>query len=228
MLVAKYTFYHEWHTLEQDAYGFFSTPLFDFVYLWLVVPAQLLCFGAICIFMLSLGIKALRSYRSMCIVLSCTLIFGSGFITHFLLKEYWGRPRPRQIVDFGGQQQFRPYYKPFFGKTPEPSKSFPSGHSTCGFYFFCLYFLFKRMRLKSLAFCGMSLGMSLGLLLSLARIAQGGHFISDIIFSALIMWYAALCIDWLTFDARFLSKIRAVILADDLLAGTKSRDAYQT
>src|ERR1700733_7568151 len=123
LFIAQATFYHDWIGSQQEPYGFFSTPFFDFIYLWGVLPAQLIFSVAVISLILSPWIARCKRYRSICIMLGLTLALGSGFITHSLLKEWWGRPRPRQIVNFGGNQSFRPFYKPLFNNTPEPSKS---------------------------------------------------------------------------------------------------------
>ncbi|MBS0655563.1 MAG: phosphatase PAP2 family protein, partial [Verrucomicrobia bacterium] len=103
----------------------------------------------------------------------------------------------------------RAYYQPLFSSAPEPSKSFPSGHSTCGFYFFCVYFLAKRYRYPLLARGAFAFSIILGSLLSLARIVQGGHFISDVVIAAIIMWLTAYFVDFVVFDAKwFKSKLR--------------------
>ncbi|MCE2981992.1 MAG: phosphatase PAP2 family protein, partial [Parachlamydia sp.] len=102
----------------------------------------------------------------------------------------WGRPRPRQVQAFGGTHPFIPFYQPSFHAL-ERFKSFPSGHSSMGFYFFSLVFLGRQQRNKKLVQCGWGMALGLGAALSLARIAQGGHFLSDTLFSGLIMWGTA-------------------------------------
>lgn len=60
-----------------------------------------------------------------------------------------------------------------------------------GFYFFALALLGICYRRRDLYWLGLGLAWGLGGLLSLARIAQGGHFFSDTMASALIMWLTA-------------------------------------
>lgn len=181
--------------------GKFSTNLFfELMYKYGVVPAQITCSVAGLIFILSFYRHKLLSLRIPAAVICLNLIIGSGIISHFILKESWGRPRPRQVVEFGGKQKFHPYFIPGTKPQPEPSKSFPSGHSTTGFYFFCLYFLGKRYNKKALKLSGLILGFALGGMLSLARVMQGGHFVSDVLMGALIMWETAYFLDLLIFD----------------------------
>jgi len=212
LLVAKISFYHNWAGVEEGEFGFYSTGFFDFIYLYGVLPSQIIFVLAGLCLILSKWLPNLRRLRGACAVMSLTLFIGSLLITHTLLKECWGRPRPRQIIEFGGQQSFRAYYEPLFNSAPEPSKSFPSGHSTCGFYFFCLYFLGKRFSWQNTMRFGIFFGLTLGSMLSIARIVQGGHFISDVYISALIMWLTAYFCDYLVFDAPFLAKFRKKFL----------------
>lgn len=192
--------------MEGAPQGFFSTSFFDFIYLYGVLPAQIVCGIAFISLVISPWVEKLKPFRKICLVLSLTLSIGAGLITHCILKECWGRPRPRQIVDFGGSQSFRAYYQPLFNKAPEPSKSFPSGHSTCGFYFFSLYFLAKRHRFSFLAKGFFIFSLVLGCMLSAARVVQGGHFISDVFIAAIIMWLTAYFVDRLIYEAKFLKK----------------------
>lgn len=202
LFVAKFIFYRGAPEPVAASSGFFSTSFFDFIYLYGVLPAQLACGGALITLVLSIWIEKLKPYRKICIVLSLTLCIGSGLITHSVLKECWGRPRPRQITEFGGSQSFRAYYQPLFGKAPEPSKSFPSGHSTCGFYFFSVYFLAKRHRRTGLARSAFAFSLVLGGMLSAARLVQGGHFISDVFIAAIIMWLTAYFVDHMVYETK--------------------------
>jgi lipid A 4'-phosphatase len=44
------------------------------------------------------------------VFLIATLALGPGLLVNVLLKEYWGRPRPIDVTEFGGQQQFVPWW----------------------------------------------------------------------------------------------------------------------
>lgn len=191
-----------------DGIGFYTNSFFDFIYLYGGLPAAIVAGIAAILLVASFWKPNLIKYRGSCLVLCLTLFFGSLVITHFLLKECWGRPRPRQVVEFGGSQQFRAYYEPLFNSAPEPSKSFPSGHATCGFYFFAFYFLGRRYKLPAIAVLGLVVAIGLGGMLSLARIVQGGHFISDAYVAALIMWLTAYAVDYLVFDAPLFANFR--------------------
>lgn len=64
-----------------------------------------------------------------------------------------------------------------------------------GFYFFSLALVARRLNYNKTFWIALALALSLGILLSLARIAQGGHFVSDTLVSALVMWLSAYACD---------------------------------
>ena len=64
-----------------------------------------------------------------------TLALGAGLMTNLGFKEYWGRPRPKQVVEFGGKHAYRPFWNPDLHTRHDPQRSFPSGHVAMGFYF---------------------------------------------------------------------------------------------
>jgi lipid A 4'-phosphatase len=179
----------------QPTHHFESTPFYNFLYNYGTLPAQLLF--AVSAFMLFLAsfFKKWKQWQTPALVLVLSLLIGAGLIVHELLKDHWGRPRPKQTIEFGGQQPFRPYYDPNFFHQPEPSKSFTCGHCTMGFYFFALALVARRLHYRKTFWCAMMMAFGLGIALSIARIAQGGHFFSDTLISALVMWITAYVCD---------------------------------
>lgn len=176
---------------------FSTNGFYSFLYNYGVIPGQLLFIASALVFLASYIFTQWKKFRGPALTLILTLAIGSGLITHALLKDHWGRPRPKQVIEFGGTQPFRPYYMPNLFHQPEPSKSFSCGHCTMGFYFFALAFIGRRLETQTLFWIGIILGLFLGGLLSLTRIAQGGHFFSDILISALVMWLTAyICDKW--------------------------------
>lgn len=166
----------------------------SFTYFWYnygVLLAQILGLLSALIYLLSFVIKKLRPLRRPALVLILTMAIGAGFIVHTILKDHWGRPRPKQVIEFGGTQEYRPLWKPNFFLQPEPSKSFPCGHCTMGFYFFALIIVGKRLQKDYLIWLGILLSAVFGIALSYTRIAQGGHFFSDTLFTALVLWLTA-------------------------------------
>ena len=115
--------------------------------------------------------------------LICTLII-SAITIEIVMKGEFGRARPRDIIEFNGDKQFTRAFE--ISDQCSKNCSFVSGHAGIGFYFLCIGFLVR----KKWAFLP---GLALGLVLSYARITQGGHFLSDVI----IAGYVTLLIAWL-------------------------------
>lgn len=178
--------------------GFHSTSFDLFMYEYGVVPGFImLAVSAVMLFM-ACFFKKWRKWYASSLILVLTLSIGSGLISHAIFKDHWGRPRPKQVIEFGGKQEFRPYYYPNIFHQPEPSKSFPCGHCTMGFYFFALALIGYRNGNKKLFLGALAFAIILGIALSKARIAQGGHFFSHTLASALIMWLTAYtCYYWI-------------------------------
>jgi len=178
-----------------------DTEWFDLLFDFGPVPAEILAIVAALIAIASFFSGYLRKWRNAAFLLVATMVVGAGLITHLILKDHWGRPRPKQVIEFGGIQAFRPYYKPNFFHQPEPSKSFPCGHCTMGFYFLALALVGIRQKSKPLLYLGILLTAILGSALSVTRLAQGGHFLSDVLAAFIIMWLTALCFDWLLYTS---------------------------
>ena len=107
------------------------------------------------------------------------LSIAPGLIVNAALKENWGRARPAQIVQFGGQKEFSPAFIP----SNQDGYSFSSGHSAAAFSLLGFALLAKR-RKKIL----ISIVIAYGALVSLARMAAGGHFFSDVVTSFFIVY----------------------------------------
>ena len=110
-------------------------------------------------------------------------IWASGTITliiivNVLLKNMWGRARPNDILSFGGESVFTPWYK--FGDSCFSNCSFVSGDSSVGFMLLIFYLIIKK---KAYFYLALFFGAAIGLI----RIMAGGHFFSDIIFSQIIV-----------------------------------------
>jgi len=173
---------------------------YKFMFVWGLLPAWIMLATAGVFLLLSTLRTSWRAWRAPALMVIFTVTLGSGLITNAILKDHWGRPRPRQIEQFGGSYSFRPFYAPNFHKGTEPLKSFPCGHCTMGFCFFAVAIIGRRQKNKLLTYSGLILAAILGLSLGWTRIAQGGHFFSDVIVGALIMWIVALVMDWVVYE----------------------------
>lgn len=102
-----------------------------------------------------------------------------GLIVNVILKDNWGRPRPAQTIEFGGTMNFTPAYIP----SKQDGYSFSSGHAAAAFSIMGFALLAKRRRKL-----WMSLALTYGTLVGIARMAAGGHFLSDVITSFFIVY----------------------------------------
>lgn len=139
------------------------------------IPAVMLAFFGLVMFLISFVRHDLGHWRRSGAFLVLLLALGPGLLVNAMFKEHWGRPRPREIVQFGGKKEFlHPWQIGQDGK----GRSFPSGHASAAFYMTAPFFIYRR-RQKRLALIWLSGGLIFGVVMSIARITQGGHFLSD-------------------------------------------------
>lgn len=120
--------------------------------------------------------------RRQIIYLTLALAIGPGLLVNGILKEHWGRARPLQITEFNGKADFTPAF--VITDFCESNCSFTSGHAAMGFFPMALAFLFgigTKLRRQILV-----VGITSGIIFGGARIIQGNHFLSDVIFSGLL------------------------------------------
>jgi lipid A 4'-phosphatase len=165
-------------------------PVWKAIYRFGVFPAALLVLVALLVHGVSQVRRGLRPWRLLCMFWILSTALGPGVLTNGLLKEYWGRPRPRELVEFGGHRRFEPVLT---YDASSAGKSFPSGHATMGFVLMGGYFLFYRQH-RRLAWTFLAVGGVGGALLGFARMAQGGHFLSDVLWAAAICWWSSLAV----------------------------------
>ena len=122
--------------------------------------------------------RNLAGWRPYCLLVVLTTVIASGILVNAVLKQYWGRPRPDQITAFGGQWNYRDVHRPGI---PGQGGSFPSGHCAMGFTLVSLFFVHRRSKL--IAYVGGGTGIVLGGALSVTRIVQGAHFLTDTLWS---------------------------------------------
>ena len=161
-----------------------DTPVFSLVYHWGNIPALIVAVGSLIGFVLSFSRARFQSFRRIFIYLVLVLVIGPGLLVNTLLKDQWGRPRPRDLVEFGGDYR---YERPLQMDTESPGKSFPCGHATMGFYFLALAMVLRRDKRRLSAYV-LAFALLYGSLIGLARMAQGGHFFSDVIWAGALVW----------------------------------------
>ncbi len=182
--VAQYFYHPE----NQDAWFEGDYFLWDFFYQLGPVISILIAVGSIFIIMLSGLRKRWNHLRVKAVFILVCFVVGPGLIVNALFKDHWGRPRPAQVIELGGTEAYVP---PLMFNASGDGKSFPSGHSSVGFALIAFYFLFRR-KSRVLARLALALSLVIGSLLGGARIAAGGHFLSDVLWSAFITFLVSL------------------------------------
>lgn len=129
-----------------------------------------------------------HAWRRQGIFLVLLLTLGPGLLVNATFKSHWGRPRPRELVQFGGTKIFLQPWQP--GVNGD-GRSFPSGHASAAFYMLAPYFIYRRRKPRTARYWLYG-GTSFGLLMGYARIAQGGHFLSDILWAWGIVYLVGL------------------------------------
>ncbi len=148
-------------------------------------PTLIVVVAAICGYLLSWYRRPFRRWRRVFLFLVLSGLIGPGVIANLTLKEYWGRPRPREVETLGGHNAFEPVLSV---DRSSDGKSFPCGHATMGFYFFCGFFLLRRHR-RNLAELFLIGALIVGSLMGVARMLQGAHFFSDVAWAAAVCWF---------------------------------------
>ncbi len=124
--------------------------------------------------------------RADIVYLLAVFLLGPGLLVNGVLKEHWGRARPSQIVEFGGDKRYTPPL--VIADQCSHNCSFVSGEASVGFAFGAFGFAARTRRRRRL---GLAAGVGLGGAFGLLRMAQGGHFLSDVFFAGLLMFLLA-------------------------------------
>lgn len=136
------------------------------------------------------------------LALTACLIVGLWLIMHAGFKDHWGRARPSQISALSGTETYTSPLVPSSGC--ERNCSFMSGHAGTGFVLMGVGALATtRTRRRWLA-----IGWTTGLMLGLIRMAQGGHFLGDVLFGGLLLWGCAWSTRWIYVRWRARRKLK--------------------
>lgn len=125
---------------------------------------------------------------------SGTMFLGPILIVNGIFKSFWGRARPQDILQFGGDK--------IFSLPLELSNqclwdcSFMSGHTAVAFWLIAPALLLP----KKYKFFAVSTAIVFGCLTAVFRIGQGAHFLTDVLFSAVLM----LVLIWFVYRRLFL------------------------
>jgi membrane-associated PAP2 superfamily phosphatase len=151
----------------------------DLLYRYANAPAFLLAFLAGGILLGGFWLRKQARCRKQALFLLLLLLLGPGLLVNALLKDNVGRARPIDVQEFGGDFPFTQLWQ--HGVSDE-NRSFPSGHASVAFFLFAPWFIL-RQRNRVHAACWLAGGLAFGSLVGAARILQGGHFLSDVLWA---------------------------------------------
>lgn len=175
---------------------------------WCSLPAWIMAVGGTTIGFFGLFLRPLRWWTVHGCFIGFALLLGPGLIINIALKDQWGRPRPDEIVDFGGECQFVPVGSP--GTLDRHNSSFPSGHAAMGFFLLTPAFVLYR-RHPQLAGGVLRFGITYGILIGLLRIIDGKHFASDVLWAFGLVYFTSYFLryfsEWV--EARFFPDVHA-------------------
>ncbi|WP_010582770.1 phosphatase PAP2 family protein [Schlesneria paludicola] len=139
-------------------------------------------------------VTRLQTLRRGGLFLLLLLAIGPGLLVNTGLKMMWGRPRPLQCQDFGGEFAF--HLVGDWSTYDLPNSSFPSGHASIAFFLMGPAFIInpKQTRMRRYWLLG---GLSYGLAMGVTRVLQGGHFLSDVLWAGIIVYFVAVALAWL-------------------------------
>ena len=177
---------------------FFLKHLFivQLIYHLAIYLVALFGIGVLCLLIVEILLKKEWIKKRVLIYLILVLAVGPGLIVNELFKNHFGRARPSQIEQFGGTKKFTPALLPAH-QCPK-NCSFSSGHAAAAFYFLALVPLVRPNRRKLVA----TLVIIWGTVVGLVRIVQGGHFLSDVVCSAVIIYIVSLFFYYLMFERK--------------------------
>ncbi len=120
------------------------------------------------------------------LLIACIFLTGPGLLVNCTMKPAFSRPRPRDVVHESAGLRYLPPLTP--GSQFYWNSSFPSGHAAIGYF----AFLAPAFALRNRGIWRRSLlaaGLIYGSLIGYSRMIQGGHFLSDIVWSLAIIYF---------------------------------------
>jgi len=174
--------------------GFYLAGMLQPIHLGVRTFTALLAGGLIGGLLVANLVSAPWALRKRLVYLLLVLATGPGLMVNALFKDHWGRARPVQVQDFGGTLRFSPAW--MIAGQCDTNCSFACGDASVGFALLAPAFVLPARRRF-----WQGLGITAGGLLGLMRMAQGGHFLSDVVFSFFIVYFAAWLLHRLLYSA---------------------------
>jgi lipid A 4'-phosphatase len=120
------------------------------------------------------------------VLMIATLALAPGVLANLVLKDYWGRSRPIDVSQFGGDEHYVAWWDPR-GDCPK-NCSFIAGEPSGAFWTLAPALLLP----PPWRAVGTAAALIFGAGVSLLRVASGGHFVTDAafagVFTFLVIW----------------------------------------
>ncbi|MEX0840683.1 MAG: phosphatase PAP2 family protein [Xanthobacteraceae bacterium] len=130
------------------------------------------------------------------IFLAGSLALGPGLLVNVVFKDHWHRPRPVQVVEFGGGKAYVDWWNPT--GACETNCSFASGETASAAWMAAPAMLapapWRAAALVAVAIFTATI--------SLSRMSVGAHFFTDVVFGALMAMLAVWAMYALMYDRR--------------------------
>ena len=169
-------------------HGFIFAHNFVVQILFLAIPVITALFCTLCSVIFIYLLVAKSSYallRNKILYLILAMIIGPGFVVNYIFKENFGRARPCQIMEFESTKRFSPAF--VITDQCEHNCSFSSGHAAMGVYFTAIAYYAPSYRNNKRFTTLYLLGIFFGVVVGGIRILMGGHFLSDVLVSFLVV-----------------------------------------
>lgn len=166
---------------NESAWYLSNNPVFVFLYKFGPIPIFALAGASLALILFRFRKVGFSYPRRVCLLVILSLVFGPGLLVNAVFKDNFGRPRPRSVIEFGGEEKFVPLLV-YNGEGS--GKSFPSGHASMGFLWLAFVPWAIVLGKRKLVLVLISLGLLHGGFMGFGRIVQGGHFLGDVLWSA--------------------------------------------
>jgi len=170
----------------------------DYPWCWIYdygeIPAIVMAIVALGAYIAARLGKVRGEYAKPCLVIILTVVLGPGLMVNGLLKHFWGRPRPSDLLVFGGNHVYRKASEP--GAIGE-GKSFTCGHCSMAFAVASAGAFYPYHPV--VAVIAITGGIVFGTAAGAARMIQGGHFLTDVLWSAIIVFVIITALYYLVF-----------------------------
>lgn len=120
--------------------------------------------------------------RRTVIFLVATFAIAPGLVANGIFKEHWSRPRPSHVTQLGGPAQFVPWWDP--RGACQRNCAFVSGEVSSAAWTIAPAILAPGVA----GVVAIAASLVFTAAIAVVRMAQGGHFMSDVAFAALFTW----------------------------------------